>query len=196
MTRRFRIALAKPDHVSALAAIELEAAALLTGHAPASVLEDTTPASEFLDAQREGRLWVALVADRVVGFAHATLHDERPHLEEMDVLPQYGQCGIGSALLRQVIRWVDQTGADSVTLTTFRSVPWNMPFYAKHGFEVLPPTAWSPAIEALVTRETARGLDRSARVVMRRECHTTVGAHARPLLLDKIPAFGADRGLR
>jgi hypothetical protein len=55
-----------------------------------------------------------------------------------------------------------------VTLTTFRDVPWNMPFYARLGFEIVPPEQVGPALFAIVEGETRRGLDPARRVVMRR----------------------------
>ena len=41
-------------------AIELAAARLLAGHAPESVLSETTGGEELVAAQRDGHLWVAL----------------------------------------------------------------------------------------------------------------------------------------
>jgi hypothetical protein len=55
-------------------------------------------------------------------------------------------------------------------LTTFRDVPWNMPFYARVGFEVIPPEQLSPALCSVVEEESRRGLDRTRRVAMRRRC--------------------------
>jgi hypothetical protein len=54
-----------------------------------------------------------------------------------------------------------------MTLTTFRDVPWNAPFYARRGFaEVLDP---SPGLAAVRDRERSLGLDAAGpRIVMRR----------------------------
>ena len=54
-----------------------------------------------------------------------------------------------------------------MTLTTFRAVPWNMPFYSRLGFEVIPAEQLGPELVAVVENETARGLDPRDRVVMR-----------------------------
>jgi len=48
-----------------------------------------------------------------------------------------------------------------------RAVAWNMPFYAKLGFEEIPARALRAELAAVVQDETARGLDPAARVVMR-----------------------------
>jgi hypothetical protein len=54
-----------------------------------------------------------------------------------------------------------------VTLTTFRDVPWNAPFYARLGFRILEPSAWTPGLMALLALEESRGLPRRLRVAMR-----------------------------
>lgn len=54
-----------------------------------------------------------------------------------------------------------------MTLTTFRDVPWNAPFYARAGFRELAAAELSPELAELVREEAARGLDPERRVVMR-----------------------------
>ena len=54
-----------------------------------------------------------------------------------------------------------------ITLTTFRAVRWNMPFYARMGFEPVPEREQRAALREVVDDETARGLDQAARCVMR-----------------------------
>jgi SAM-dependent methyltransferase/GNAT superfamily N-acetyltransferase len=165
---RYAIALARPRDVAALAAIELAAARLLEGLVPESVLTESTPADELHAAQTAGLLWVALDADAPVGFAHVEiLADGLPHLEELDVHPEHGRRGIGTALVRAVCDWVRGAGHPELTLTTFRAVRWNMPFYTGLDFEEVLPRDVRPAVAAVVRHETARGLDPAARVVMR-----------------------------
>lgn len=168
MDPRYMIAPARAQDVPELAAIERAAAALLRDHAPPSVLDETTAESDFRAAQVEGRLWVALLGDAPVGFALVEmLAGDLPHLEEIDVDPRHGQRGLGAALMRTVCQWVVRCGYSEITLTTFRSVPWNMPFYARLGFEAVSLDALRPELVAVVRDETARGLDPTHRVVMR-----------------------------
>jgi GNAT superfamily N-acetyltransferase len=160
---------ARPEHLEALREIEFVAAAQLSDHAPASVLERPTPHDVLRGAQRGGRLWVALVETVVVGFVHVRLlQDGRPHLEDMNVRPDHGRRGLGRALLRAAIEWADHHGHAELTLTTFREVPWNMPFYLQHGFEELAEPALTDELRAIVAEEASRGLDPRTRVVMRR----------------------------
>jgi hypothetical protein len=56
-----------------------------------------------------------------------------------------------------------------VTLTTFEHVPWNAPYYARHGFAVLSEHELGPGLRRLRDEETRHGLDPTLRVVMRKE---------------------------
>jgi predicted N-acetyltransferase YhbS len=92
------------------------------------------------------------------------------HLEEIDVHPEHGRRGLGRRLVCAVCRWAAANGYSWVTLSTFRDVPWNMPFYARLGFEEIPPEELSSALLSVIEDETRRGLDPSRRVAMRRPC--------------------------
>jgi GNAT superfamily N-acetyltransferase len=108
------------------------------------------------------------VRDVPVGFALVEmLAAGRPHLEEIDVHPDHGRRGVGAALVRAVCAWARSAGYEDITLTTFRAVPWNMPFYQRLGFEEIRDDALRPELVAVVRDETARGLDPGGRVVMR-----------------------------
>ncbi|CAN5517152.1 GNAT family N-acetyltransferase [soil metagenome] len=65
-----------------------------------------------------------------------------------------------------VASWAHEKGLDGLTLTTFRDVPWNAPYYRRLGFTDLPDTEWGPHLRAKVAREAAAGLSRWPRVVM------------------------------
>jgi GNAT superfamily N-acetyltransferase len=165
---RYVIELAGPADIARLAEIERAAASLFEiEQIPPSARDEVTPYEEFAAAQAAGRLWVAHSAAQVVGFALVELLGGCPHLEEMDVHPAHGRRGIGRALMRAVITWARAAGHASITLTTFRDVAWNAPFYASLGFEVVEPPQLPPALIEVVEDEAARGLDRDRRVVMR-----------------------------
>lgn len=167
----YRIAAARPTDLPLLPAIELAAATLLAGHAPASVLAETTSQADLEDAQQRGHLWVALADDVPVGFAHLMVFGPSiAHLEEIDVHPEHGRRGLGRRLVLASCQWAATNGYSWVTLTTFREVPWNMPFYARLGFKEIPLEELTPALLSVVDDETRRGLDPSRRVAMRRAC--------------------------
>ncbi len=161
---------ARPRDIAALGAIEVAAGLLLRGHAPDHLLSEPTDEADLCAAQRAGLLWVALVDDAPIGFARvALLADGTPHLEELDVDPRYGRRGVGAALVRTVCVWAARAAHTTLTLTTFRAVRWNMPFYAGLGFVEVAPDVRTSALATVVDHETARGLDPRARVVMRRD---------------------------
>jgi GNAT superfamily N-acetyltransferase len=170
VTTTYTINAARQEDLAWLPAIELAAARLLAGLAPESVLNETTSPEVLNRARREGHLWVALSDDDVpVGFAHVeVIERDAVHLEEIDVHPDHGRRGLGTTLVLRVCECAASRGYASVTLTTFRDVPWNMPFYARLGFAVVPPEELSGALRAVVDDETRRGLDPSRRVVMKR----------------------------
>jgi GNAT superfamily N-acetyltransferase len=164
----YKIVCARPQDLHLLPAIELAAAVLLKGHAPESVLSETTSEQEFREAQAEGRLWVVLAGDIPVGFAHVELAGPHEvHLKEIDVHPDHGRRGFGTRLVVTVCEWAARCGHREVTLSTLRDVPWNMPFYAGLGFEVVPSRELSAELVHIVADETRRGLDPARRVVMR-----------------------------
>jgi len=168
-SRRYEIALARPGDLPRIAPIELAAARLLAGHAPEVVLKEVTPVHDLQAAQRHGRLWVALSNDVPVGFALVELLEpDAAHLEEIDVHPDHGRQGLGTRLVGRVCQWAETHRIGAVTLTTFRDVPWNMPFYARLGFEEIAPAALTPALRELREDEARRGLDPRRRVAMRR----------------------------
>jgi hypothetical protein len=55
-----------------------------------------------------------------------------------------------------------------VVLSTERDVPWNAPWYARLGFELVPEQAWSPALRAVAEQQRAAGLDGATRVFLRK----------------------------
>jgi GNAT superfamily N-acetyltransferase len=121
----------------------------------------------FQEAQRAGRLWVAAApSGDVVGFAMVLEIGGFAHLEELDVLPSHGRKGLGSALLDAVCAWAEQAGYPAVTLSTFRDIPWNAPFYQSRGFRVVPTSDLSDEHVQVEVTERRRGLRTDLRVMM------------------------------
>ena len=101
------------------------------------------------------------------GFALIGRVDGNLHLDQLAVHPDRMRQGIGGRLVEAVLAHATATGAPGVTLTTFRDVPWNAPWYARHGFTVLPEAAWGPELRALVLHERELGIELAPRVAMR-----------------------------
>jgi GNAT superfamily N-acetyltransferase len=124
------------------------------------------PSHELTDAAafEDGLFVVAERGHRMVGFALAREYGETMHLEQVSVHPDEGRRGVGSALLAAVIDDAEARGCDSVTLTTFRSVPWNAPYYARRGF--VEPAVVPEHVAEMLADEARLGFDPADRVGM------------------------------
>lgn len=166
----YQIGRPRPHELASLPAIEVEAAAVFPR-------EDLTleargrglPLSFFEEVASAGSLWGARTIEPAapVGFAAVMMLDGTPHLYEMDVLPEHGRRGLGRALVLHVARWARVSGFVSVTLTTFRHLSWNAPFYASVGFAEIPDPQLGSELRAAMAEEAGRGLASSKRVAMR-----------------------------
>lgn len=161
---------ARPDELEAVAEIERAAGKLFDSWRDRLSLDDgePTPIDALGEAQGRGDLYVAV--DEVgtpIGWCMLAVLDGEGHLYELDVHPDHGRRGIGRQLLEFVIETMRARGHSGVTLTTFRDVPWNRPFYESAGFEVVEPGG--PEMLRTIAHEESWGLDFSQRCVMRRE---------------------------
>ena len=166
---RINIELADCEHLLAIPAIEIAAAAMVPeADLPVDVRYLVTEDELLHQAQSEARLWVALTDDRTpVGFAMADIVDGGAHLDEMDVLPEYGRQGIGTRLLRTFIDWARSGDFPVVTLITFRHLPWNAPFYEKLGFVWMEPAELGEELAFLLAEEGKAGIDVRRRLCMK-----------------------------
>jgi ribosomal protein S18 acetylase RimI-like enzyme len=172
MDPRYRIRPAKPEDPAFLPAIEVAAARLFVGYLGTlgltdGMLQRTDSVEDLLRAQEAGLLWIAAEeADAPVGFAYLVELEDALHLDELRVHPWHGRRGLGTELLAQVCAQAGSAGR-AVTLSTFRDVPWNAPFFARHGFRVMEEAEWTPGLVALREGERRRGARVDLRVLMR-----------------------------
>ena len=114
-------------------------------------------------ALREDRLIVAEQGDVLCGFALLDQRGEDGWLREFDVPPAFGGQGVGRALLAFSCAWARGRSCTRLTLTTFRAVPFNGPFYARFGFCFLEEATLPPhLVEALAAERDAGLRDRCA----------------------------------
>lgn len=65
--------------------------------------------------------------------------------------------GIGRRLLAAAEAWARERGFRLLSLTTFRAVAWNGPFYAAQGFVEVAPEAMPAGLRAVHDHELALG---------------------------------------
>ncbi len=104
----------------------------------------------------------------VAGLAALVEVDGAAHLEQIAVRPDLGRRGIGGALLEASCTRARAAGFGALTLTTFRDLEWNAPWYARRGFSELPREAWGPELAAQWRTEEEAGILVAPRIAMRR----------------------------
>ena len=109
---------------------------------------------------------VLVVGTPPVGFVCVELVDGIPHIWQLAVHPDQGRQGLGRALVEAACDWARAQGFDAITLTTYRDVPWNGPFYGSLGFVAM--NTLTPGLRAIRQHERSIGDDDfGPRVAMR-----------------------------
>lgn len=152
-----RISTATPGDLAALPVLEAAADRLLE----AELGHQALPAAEL---EAGAPLFILVAGNPPVGFARVDEVGGQAHLEQLSVHPDSAGRGIGRSLLAAAIDRARSAGYNAMTLCTFADIPFNAPFYASCGFEVLPEPG--PALAALRTHEANLGLDDLGRRVV------------------------------
>lgn len=114
------------------------------------------------------RVWVACApAETIVAFAITAEIDTALHLDRISVHPDHARQGIGRRLMEYLIDQTKQSGRRAITLTAFRDVPWNAPYYARLGFRELRDDELTDGLRQLRDREAATSVGAWPRVCMR-----------------------------
>ncbi len=150
--------------------IELDAGERFRQVGLASIADDAPPSAELLAGHIDSAtVWIARDGDgHAVGYVTASIVDNEAHLDQISVIGAAAGHRVGRHLLDVVLDWARASGMDSITLTTFRDVPWNGPYYERLGFVVLESSEMGSELTRIRTEETRNGLDVEERVAMRR----------------------------
>ncbi len=164
----YRVVPASPGHLREIPRIELAAASVFAAEDLPPALRYRVTDEEYLrEAQRDGRLWVALAGNRPVGFSLADVVDGEAYLSEVAVHPEHARQGLGTRLVEAVVNRARAQRFACLLLVTFRHLPWNAPFYERLGFVALPRQELGPQLRGFIEEEGAIGIDTSKRVAMR-----------------------------
>jgi GNAT superfamily N-acetyltransferase len=154
--------------VSKLAIVERAAASIfrtvgLAWIAEAAPLE-ATYLIKLCDQQM---LWIAIDDDEhPVGFLAADRVDGHFYIAEVSVVPSAQKQGIGTALIEAATHRAVAEGFERITLTTYRDLPWNGPYYSRLGFVEVEAATAGPEHVGKLRAEIAAGHEPSQRCVM------------------------------
>ncbi|HUB38226.1 MAG TPA: GNAT family N-acetyltransferase [Streptosporangiaceae bacterium] len=124
-------------------------------------------ADAYRPALDDGRLLVAVdERDTPVGFIRLEMLDGEPHVEQVSVHPDHAGHAIGAALLAAAEQLARARGHRRMTLTTFRDVPWNGPYYTRLGWSIVPDADLPPELAAARQQERDLGFDEWPRQAM------------------------------
>jgi GNAT superfamily N-acetyltransferase len=160
--------LARPADAAGMPAIERAAAELFShglgveGFDP----DDTWEVPDLERLIRKGHCLVAHVGETMAGFLVAQPFSRELHIWEMDVHPAFQRRGIGAGLVRAAQIDARNTGFKALTLTTFRDLAWNAPFYARLGFEEVTALDAHPRLAGELANEADDGLPPERRCAM------------------------------
>ncbi len=115
-----------------------------------------------------GAAWVASdAAGDIAGFLCGEVFGDALHIWEMSVRRDGQQAGLGRRLLATATSWAMAARLPALTLTTFREVAWNEPFYRRAGFRTLSDHELTPRLAETLRAEVANGMPGDRRCAMR-----------------------------
>jgi GNAT superfamily N-acetyltransferase len=153
------IRLARRDDAQLLPDIERSAAQAFRALEALSWIVDSAsmPVERHWQVIAQSTCWVAVNdQDLPHGFLSAERHGDDLHVLELSVTHAVQGKGLGRLLIEAAMAHARAEGLQAVTLTTFKQVPWNAPFYARLGFEQLTEAALDQRLAAILEEEYRR----------------------------------------
>ncbi|MEZ5938939.1 MAG: GNAT family N-acetyltransferase [Hyphomonadaceae bacterium] len=141
---QYRIRPARGNEVGELQNIDLVSATLFRGtglidFGPLGEPSHPIPEDRLRRGFGEGLIWVAVDdQENLAGFALCSDRGEDLYLDQLSVMPRHGRQGLGTRLVRRCLQEAEARSYERVSLSTFRKVAWNGPFYRKLGFREVP----------------------------------------------------------
>jgi GNAT superfamily N-acetyltransferase len=157
---QYRIRAARGDEVGDLQKIDIASGTLFMGtglidFGPSGVPTEPIPEDRLRKGFGDGLIWVTVDhLEEIVGFCLCSDRGDDLYLDQLSVLPAHGKQGLGGRLVRRALQEAESRNHRRVSLSTFRKVPWNGPFYRKLGFREIP--VWRLNEWQLAIREAQR----------------------------------------
>ncbi|WP_414470882.1 GNAT family N-acetyltransferase [Microvirga sp. M2] len=133
---------------------------------------ETMDLAALADLCRNATLWIAAERtartqrDEPVGFLAAHEMDGCFYIAEVSVAPSHQRQGLGARLIGAAVAHAKRSGFSTVTLTTYRDLGWNGPFYARLGFAEIEPGETGAGHAAKLRAEAEAGHDPARRCLM------------------------------
>lgn len=159
---------ARPDEIETLRAIERASAGRFVGVMDELADDEPTPIPVLADRIAAGGLLAAVADLDLTAFVMFRRVEDSLYIEQIDVLPAFAGQRIGARLLDAVSGKARAQGLSALTLSTFRDVPWNAPWYRRLGFVDIADVGLTPGLLEIRQEHLARGLDERQRTFMRR----------------------------
>lgn len=123
-------------------------------------------AEQHLPAIAAQTVWVGCEDDMAIAFLSAQQSADTLHIAEISVHASAMGQGLGRALIKTAIEAARLAGFSAVTLTTFRDVPWNEPYYQRLGFKTLHTHQLDTHLAGILADEIKDGLPKERRCAM------------------------------
>ena len=166
--RDWSLRLARPDDADFMPQIERAASVAFADDPDLADLDfdDVWEPDELARLIRKGHCLVSHVDEEMAGFLASEPYGRELHIWEMDVHPKFQKRGIGAGLIRAAQIDARNSGFKALTLTTFRDLAWNAPFYSRLGFEEVTALDAHPRLAGELADEAEHGLPADRRCAM------------------------------
>lgn len=146
--------------------IERSAAKTFRGSSEDAIADDSvSPVEFYIPFQSDGLVLVAEGETGIDGFAACQACADALHLWELAVRHDAQRRGLGRGLVTATLDLARARGLPAVTLSTFREIAWNAPFYRSLGFREV--ETLNDRLAVIRLREELLGLPVARRVFMR-----------------------------
>lgn len=154
--QRYSLQRAQPQDLHTLVAIDDDASSLYQQARLAVMLEYDHPfvlaeSKRWADAIDQGLVFMAIDQNNEpAGFAALGWVDGKPYLDQLSVHTKHMRQGVGALLLKRALQW---SADNPLWLTTYGSLPWNKPYYERHGFIEVKETECGPELREVLQKQ-------------------------------------------